>query len=41
MGPLYQQKGRDGTPGRIWWVKWYQHGRPVRVHGTDQNERTS
>ena len=30
MGSLYQQKSRDGTPGRIWWVKWYQHGRPVR-----------
>lgn len=40
MGSLYQQKGRDGTPGRIWWVKWYQHGRPVREStGTDDKEQ--
>src|SRR5262249_36771723 len=30
MGSLYKQKGRDGHPGRIWWAKWYQHGRAMR-----------
>src|SRR5438046_859939 len=30
MGSLYQQKGRDGTPAPIWWVKYYANGRPIR-----------
>ena len=30
MGSLYKQKSRDGTAGRIWWVKYYVNGRPVR-----------
>ena len=30
MGSLYRQKNRDGTPGHIWWVKYYTNGRPVR-----------
>ncbi len=30
MGYLYKQKSRDGTPGRIWWAKYYVNGRPVR-----------
>ncbi len=30
MGYLYKQKGRDGRPGRIWWIKYYVNGRPVR-----------
>ena len=30
MGSLYKQKSRDGTRGRIWWVKYYVNGRPVR-----------
>jgi len=30
MGYLYKQKSRDGTPGRVWWVKYYVNGRPVR-----------
>jgi integrase len=30
MGFLYKQKSRDGTPGQIWWVKYYRDGRPIR-----------
>ena len=30
MGSLYKQKNRDGTPGRIWWVKYRASGRLVR-----------
>ena len=30
MGYLYKQKSRDGTPGRVWWAKYYVDGRPVR-----------
>jgi integrase len=30
MGSLYKQKNRDGTPGRVWWVKYRANGRPVR-----------
>ncbi len=30
MGSLYKQKLRDGSPGRIWWIKYYLDGRPVR-----------
>ena len=30
MGYLYRPKLRNGTPGRIWWMKYYVSGRPVR-----------
>jgi len=30
MGYAYRPKRRDGTPGRIWWVKYYVNSRPVR-----------
>lgn len=30
MGYLYQPKLRSGQPGRIWWVKYYANGRPIR-----------
>ena len=30
MGYLYKQKSRAGTPGRVWWAKYYVDGRPVR-----------
>ena len=30
MSYLYKQKSRDGTPGRVWWAKYYVDGRPVR-----------
>ena len=30
MGYLYRPKLRSGKPGRIWWVKYYVNGRPVR-----------
>ena len=30
MGSLYKQKSRDGSPGRIWWMKYYLDGRSVR-----------
>jgi len=30
MGSIYKQRSRDGTAGRIWWVKYYANGRPVR-----------
>src|SRR5437867_4095304 len=37
MGSLYRQKNPDGTPGRIWWMKYYANGRPVREStGTDK-----
>src|SRR3972149_4191168 len=37
MGCLYRQRGRDGTAGRIWWIKYYINGRPVREStGTDK-----
>jgi len=37
MGCLYKQRRRDGTPGRIWWIKYYVNGRPVREStGTDK-----
>ena len=40
MGSLYQQKGRDGTKGRIWWVKYYAGGRAIRQStGTDSKEQ--
>lgn len=37
MGCLYKQRRRDGTPGRIWWIKYYVNGRPIREStGTDK-----
>lgn len=39
MGYLYKQKSRDGTPGRIWWAKYYVNGRPVR-ESTDTEKET-
>jgi len=30
MGSLYKQKSRDGTPGRVWWAKYYVNGRAMR-----------
>lgn len=30
MGYLYRPKLRSGEPGSIWWVKYYQNGRPIR-----------
>src|SRR3990172_6406801 len=30
MGYLYRQKLRSGEPGRIWWVKYYRDGGPIR-----------
>jgi len=30
MGYHYQRKQSDGTLGGIWWVKYYQNGRPIR-----------
>ena len=38
MGQLYKQKNRDGTPGRIWWVKYYVNGRPVRESTDTEKE---
>lgn len=29
-GLLYRQKLRSGEPGRIWWVKYYRDGAPIR-----------
>ncbi len=39
MGSLYKQKSRDGTPGHIWWAKYYVNGRPVR-ESTGTEKRT-
>ena len=30
MGYLYRPNLRCGKPGRIWWVKYYVNGAPVR-----------
>jgi hypothetical protein len=30
MGSFFRQRNRDGSPGRIWWVKYCVNGRPVR-----------
>jgi integrase len=38
MGSLYKQKSRDGTPGRVWWVKYYVNGRPVRESTDTEKE---
>ena len=36
-GYFWQPKGRNGRPGRIWWVKYYVNGRPIREStGTDK-----
>ena len=39
MGSLYKQKSREGTPGHVWWVKYYVNGRPVR-ESTGTEKRT-
>lgn len=38
MGSLYKQKSRDGTQGRIWWIKYYVNGRPVRESTRTEKE---
>jgi hypothetical protein len=30
MGSLYKKKLMSGTPGAIWWAKYYVNGRPIR-----------
>ena len=30
MGYPYRPKLRSGKPGRVWWVKCYANGRPIR-----------
>ena len=39
MGSLYKQKSRDGTPGRVWWARYYVNGRAVR-ESTGTEKRT-
>src|SRR5262245_47847220 len=40
MGSLYRQKGRDGTPGRIWWTSVYSNGRRTcESTGTDDEKK--
>src|SRR2546426_12381044 len=39
MGSLYKQKSRDGTPGHVWWAKYYVNGRPAR-ESTGTEKRT-
>ncbi len=38
MGWLYKQRGRGGQPGRIWWIKFYVNGRPVRESTSTEKE---
>lgn len=38
MGYLYQSKLRSGKLGRIWWVKYYVNGRPVRERTSAEKE---
>ena len=39
MGSLYKQRSRDGSPGRVWWCKYYVNGRPIREStGTDKDK---
>ncbi len=38
MGYLYRPKLRSGDPGRIWWVKYYVNGRPVRESTGSEKE---
>jgi integrase len=30
VGSLYKQRGRNGRAGRIWWIKYYRNGKPIR-----------
>jgi hypothetical protein len=30
VGSLYKQHGRNGRAGRIWWIKYYRNGKPIR-----------
>ena len=39
MGSLYKQRGRDGRAGRIWWIKYYRNGKPIR-EGTGSAKET-
>ncbi len=40
MGYLYRPKLRSGNPGRIWWVKYYVNGRPIREStGQEKQEK--
>src|SRR5262245_61428325 len=39
MASLYRQKGRDGKPARIWWVKYSQNGRVIRESTRTDDER--
>ena len=42
MGSLYKQKNRDGTPGRVWWVKYRSAtGRPVRESTQTDHKETA
>jgi len=38
MGYLYQPTLKSGQPGRIWWVKYYVNGRPVRESTGSEKE---
>ena len=38
MGYLYRPKLRSGDPKRIWWVKYYVNGRPIRERTGTDNE---
>jgi len=38
MGYLYRPKLRSGDPKRIWWVKYYVNGRPLRGRTGTDNE---
>ncbi len=38
MGYLYRPKLRNGKLGRIWWMKYYVNGRPVRESTGAQKE---
>jgi hypothetical protein len=30
VGSLCKQRGRNGRAGRIWWIKYYRNGKPIR-----------
>jgi len=30
MGSLYRQKYKDGKLGKVWWLKYYTNGKPIR-----------
>lgn len=42
MGYLFKPRLKSGKPGRIWWMKYYANGRPVREStGTDKEKVAS